>query len=69
MHEAAGDAGDEEVVVDLEFHGVAEGLRFGGEHFVEFGGLGDCAGETVEDEAGIRSVGENAARVGELLGL
>ena len=51
MDEAAGDAGDEEVVVDLEFDGVFEGLGFGGQHLVELFGLGDCSGEAVEDEA------------------
>lgn len=52
MDEAAGDAGDEERVVDLELDGVLEGFALVGEHVVEFLGLGHGAGEAVEDEAG-----------------
>ena len=56
VYKAAGDAGDEERIVDLEFDGVLEGLRGGGEHVVEFLGLGYCSGEAVEDEAGGKSL-------------
>lgn len=52
MHEAAGDARDEEAVVDLQFYGVLEGLLGYAEHAVELLGLGYCAGEAVEDESG-----------------
>ena len=51
VDETAGDAGDEEGVVDLELDGVHEGFRLGFEHLVEALCLGDCAWETVEDEA------------------
>ena len=54
VDEAAGDAGDEEGVVDLELDGVLELLGAGVEHGVEVLGLGDGAGEAVEDEAGVR---------------
>jgi len=52
VHEAAGDARDEEAVVDLQFYGVLEGLLGYAEHAVELLGLGYCAGEAVEDESG-----------------
>lgn len=51
VHEAAGDARDEEVVVDLQLDGVLEGLLRRREHLVELFGLGDGAGEAVQDEA------------------
>lgn len=51
VDEAACYAGDEEAVVDLEFHGMLQLLAFGCEHLVEFFGLGHCAGKAVEDEA------------------
>jgi hypothetical protein len=51
VDEAAGDARDEEAVVDLQFNGVLERLLGCAEHAVELFGLGYCAGESVEDEA------------------
>jgi len=51
VHEAAGDARDEEAVVDLQFYGVLEGLLGYAEHAVELLGLRYCAGEAVEDES------------------
>ena len=52
MDEAAGDAGDEEGVVDLELDDMAELALLFLEHGVEAFGLGDGAGEAVEDESG-----------------
>lgn len=51
VHEAACDARHEEGVVDLQLDGVLEGLVARLEHGVEGFGLGDSAGEAVEDEA------------------
>jgi len=52
VHETASDAGDKELVGDLELDGVLERLRLGLEHAVELDGLGDSAREAIEDEAG-----------------
>jgi len=52
VDEAAGDAGDEEGVVDLKLDGVLELLVTGLEHGVEALGLGHGTGEAVEDESG-----------------
>lgn len=51
VDETARDARHEEGIVDLELDGVLEGLVALAEHLVETLGLGDCAGEAVEDEA------------------
>lgn len=51
MDKTAGDARDEEGVVDLELNGVVNLLLLGLKHGVELDGLGDGAGEAVEDEA------------------
>jgi len=50
VDEAAGDAGHEQIVVDLQLDGVFERFLLDGEHAVKLFGLWDCAGETVEDE-------------------
>ena len=53
MNEAAGDTGDEEIVVDLHLNGVIKAplARFL-EHGVEALGLRDGTGETVKDKSG-----------------
>lgn len=51
VHQTAGDAGDKERVIDLKLDGVVEVLAAGLEHRIEAVGLGNSAGETVEDEA------------------
>lgn len=51
MDEAARDARDEQRVVDLELDCVLQGQVALAEHGVETLGLGDGAGEAVEDEA------------------
>ena len=51
VDEAAGDAGDEEGVVDLELDDVAELALLLLEHGVEAFSLGNGAGEAVEDES------------------
>lgn len=52
MHETAGDAGDEQLVGDLELDGVLERLLLEVKHAVELLGLGNGARESVKDEAG-----------------
>lgn len=50
VDETAGDAGDEEAVVNLELDGVLELTLALLEHGVEALGLGDGTGEAVKDE-------------------
>ena len=52
MHEPAGDARDQQLVVDLQLDGVLQLLPPLVEHGVELLGLRYGAGEAVEDEAG-----------------
>jgi hypothetical protein len=51
VDQAARDARDEQLVVDLELDRVLQGLLALAEHLVEALGLRDGAGEAVEDEA------------------
>jgi hypothetical protein len=54
VDEAAGDAGNEELVLDLELDDVVEFLLTVCEHRVELLGLGDGAREAIKDEPGAR---------------
>lgn len=84
VDEAAGDAGDQQGVVDLELDGVLQRGLLLGQHLVEGLGLGDRPGEAVEDEAALALlvglelaldhadddvVADEAAGVHDLLGL
>jgi hypothetical protein len=84
VDEAAGDAGDEQGVVDLELNGVLQGRLLLRQHLVEGLGLGDRPREAVEDEAALallvglelaldhandNVVADEAAGVHDLLGL
>lgn len=51
VDKSASDTRDQEGIVDLELDGVLQLLVPGYKHLVKRLGLGDCAGETVEDEA------------------
>lgn len=51
MNQAAGDAGNEEGVVNLQLDGMLELALALLEHGIQALGLGDGAGEAVEDEA------------------
>lgn len=51
MDQTAGDSCNQEAIVDLELDGVLQFLVPFHKHLVEGLGLGDCTGETVEDEA------------------
>jgi len=51
VDEAAGNAGDEQGVVDLQLDSVLKLLVARLEHSIESLSLGDCTGEAVEDEA------------------
>ncbi len=64
VNESAGNAGDQEGIIDLEFDGVFEGLLLFGQHLVEAFGLGYSAREAVQYEAGGKeeSVSTNCAR-------
>ena len=52
VDKAAGNARDQEAVVNLEFDGVLKWSTSGFKHAVKLLGLRDGAGEAVEDEAG-----------------
>lgn len=51
MDQSAGNTGDEESVIDLQFNGMLELLTARGKHVVEALGLGHGTGETVKDES------------------
>lgn len=53
VDEAAGNAGDEQGVVDLQLDSVLKLLVARLEHSIESLSLGDCTGEAVEDEASL----------------
>jgi hypothetical protein len=51
VDQSAGDSGHQQIVGDLELHGLFEGLLLLREHFVELLSLGDGSGEAVQNEA------------------
>ena len=51
VYEAACYAGYEKAIVDLEFDGVLEFLRFRFQHLVELLSLWDSAGESIKDKS------------------
>lgn len=53
VHQAAGDTGHKEGVVDLQLNGVLERELAGGKHVIQTFGLGDGAREAVQNEARI----------------
>lgn len=50
VDQASGNARDEQLVSNLEFGDVVQVLLSRFEHRVEFLGLYDCAGESIQDE-------------------
>lgn len=59
VNQPAGDARDEEVVVDFEFDGVVELLLLALEHVIELLSLGRGSRESIEDEAGFQNKSES----------
>lgn len=58
VDEAASDARNEQIVVDLELDCVLQRLRLAGQHLVELLRLRDRPGEAIEDEAMISSLAD-----------
>lgn len=53
VHQTAGDTGDEQGVVNLQFNGVLKFLLAGSKHVIQALGLSDSPRETVQDETAI----------------